>query len=131
MKKVTLTITIAFSLGFLFTSSAMTILPFHLNEVVSKVSREVSLEKEIHLQNWMLTPERFQRAAEYENEKAIEVSSWMLQGNWLKDNPEDEASIEVEDWMLSGFNQSEERIVLEDWMLSTASQSDRAIAVEY
>jgi len=123
MKKSTMILALAFGLGFLFTSSVQAIHPMNFTGIFLNASRDFQFEKELILEDWMLSVESFTPANEATAEQEIGISSWMLEANWNMDDTRmasEEPGLKVEDWMLDVNNRDDNSIALENWMLHIA-----------
>jgi len=141
MKKVTMILTLAAGLGFMTSQLAQAVQPMHHSGLNNNDNSSIVLEKEIELQDWMLSPASFFKGNEgeqmlvvqdwmlspasfseekgNENEQMLVVQDWMLDADWGQENIRlvSESEIELEDWMLNTSEFSNWTIALEDWML--------------
>ena len=102
MKKRIAIVSLAIGIGILFTSNLMANKSALFNEVVNM---EMSVEKEILVQDWMLGVENTTVSAEQAAELEIRLESWMINTVW-NENAEgmtSETEIELEDWMTRSF----------------------------
>ncbi len=127
MKKSTLTATITFGIALLFASSVQALNTIHLSEMIYKAKSEMSLEKEVELRDWMLSPESFNGSSLDQAEQEMKVRSWMLDASWNsgKDRPASESNIALENWMVEPFVRDIKEIALEDWMLRSFKPEKR------
>ncbi len=125
MKKATLILTLAFGLGFFLNTAVHAINPIQCNDLMIRINSELSFEKEIALQDWMLSMEAFSKRIEHTAEQAIELQPWMYVAVTGPENTplaaerriEMESEIEVEAWMLGKTERIGRAVALEDWML--------------
>ena len=115
MKKVTMILAVAFAAGFLTISSVQAIQPMQMTGLMLSINKEIVLEEDIKLQEWMYTPESF--AVPFE--ETLKLSSWMIEtSDWEPANNQvtEESGIELEEWMITIFDMDNRTIALEDWM---------------
>jgi hypothetical protein len=105
-----------FATAFVFcifaSSNAFSIDPisFSTDKTVSK--KEVIVEQEIKVQDWMVETEVFGSRNAASVEKNLKLENWMIDGSWNKKEVEktSDPELKVQDWMLKSFNQVEETI---------------------
>ena len=119
MKKVTMILTLAAGLGIMTSQVVQAVQPMHHSGLSNNDNSSIVLEKEIELQDWMLSPSSFSKEKGNENEQILVVQDWMLDADWGQENTRfvSESEIELKDWMLNTFEFSNSAIALEDWML--------------
>jgi len=119
MKKVTMILTLAAGLGFMTSQVVQAVQPMYHSGLTNNDNSSIVLEKEIELQDWMLSLASFSEEKGIEREQMLVVQDWMLDADWGQENARlvSESEIELEDWMLSTFEFSNWTIALEDWML--------------
>lgn len=122
MKRTIMIVALVFGMGFLFTSAVKAIHPMQITGIVLNISKDVRFEKDIMLEDWMLSVESFSSKAAAATEKEPEVSSWMIESSWAGNDGRlaTEPELKLEDWMMGSFNSENRSIALEDWMLNTA-----------
>ncbi|HEC43984.1 MAG TPA: hypothetical protein ENI20_14270 [Bacteroides sp.] len=116
MKKATMILAVAFAAGFLTISTVQAIHPMQITELMLSINKEIVIEEEIKLQQWMYTPESFLAPS---IEKSIELSSWMVNTNeWIETEKQftEDSEIVLEEWMINTFDMDNRTIALEDWM---------------
>jgi hypothetical protein len=91
-------------------SNAFSIDPisFSTDKTVSK--KEMIVEKEIKVQDWMVETELFRTRDAVSSEKNLVLENWMIDGSWNNNETQNtaETELKVEDWMLKPFDQVEE-----------------------
>ena len=122
MKKVTMIFALAAGLGFIISQTAQAIEPSQNSGLTNNDNAGIVLEKEIELQDWMLSPASFSKEKGIEIEQMLVLQDWMLDADWGQANIRlvSESEIELEDWMLNIFEFNNQTIALEDWMLRIA-----------
>ena len=135
MKKVTMILTLAAGLGFMTSQVVQAVQPMHHSGLNNNDKSSIVLEKEIELQDWMLSPASF--SSENESEQILVVQDWMLSPASFSSENESEQMLLEQDWMIDAdWGQenarlvSESEIELEDWMFNTNEFSNWAIALE-
>jgi hypothetical protein len=141
MKKVTMILTLVAGLGIMTSQVIQAVQPMHHSGLNNNDNSVIELEKEIELQDWMLSPASFSKKGNEseqilivqdwmlspasfsekgnEIEQELIVQSWMLDADWGQENTRfvSESEIELKDWMLNTIEFSNSDIALEDWML--------------
>jgi len=122
MKKVTMILTLAAGFGFMTSQVVQAVQPMHHSGLNNNDKSSIVLEKEIELQDWMLSPASFSKEKGIEIEQMLVLQDWMLDADWGQANIRlvSESEIELEDWMLNIFEFNNQTIALEDWMLRIA-----------
>lgn len=109
MKKSTAILTLAIGIGILFSSNLKANNNTSFDEAIKT---DISIEKEIVMQDWMLEFDAAEMTKENSTENEINLELWMITPEWV-DNSEQmtsETEIELEDWMTRSF--LEENIVV-------------------
>ncbi len=121
MKRTTLIIALAFGMGFLLTNKVNAIHPMQFNPLLASFNAEFNLERDIRLEDWMLSVPSFKGTAGTEND--IALSPWMFDVSWTENavSLAAEPELELEGWMLDAPRSNERTVALEDWMLNTWS----------
>jgi hypothetical protein len=115
MKKFTAISSILLGLGILFSTTVQASIPM-MSDSETRIERsDISLEKEIGIQDWMLSFEKRNNSLEAGVEKELKLESWMLDLSWTVNTDEviAEAEIPLEDWMTASFSR-ENRIMALD-----------------
>lgn len=83
-------------------------LSFSTDKTVSK--KEVIVEQDIKVQDWMVETDVFGSRDAASVEKSLKLENWMIDGSWNKKETEvsREPELKVQDWMLKSFNQVDE-----------------------
>ena len=101
MKKSAATLTLALGIMVLSIANVQANNPTRLSAEVDMIHSELTMEKKIVVEEWMLSFEAQQIATE----KNINLEGWMINVNW-NDNTDlvvEESNIELEDWMTKSF----------------------------
>ncbi len=120
MKKNTIISAIAIGLGFFLTTSVQAIHPVHYTGLLLNIENEMDSQKELVVQDWMLSAEAFSMEKENSIEPRLDVKPWMLdRDEWSNNDPElnCEPEIKVQGWMMRIDEIDHKTIALEDWML--------------
>jgi len=112
-------LTLAAGLGFMTSQVVQAVQPMHHSGLNNNDKSSIVLEKEIELQDWMISPASFSKEKGNENEQLLVVQDWMIDADWGQDNARlvSESEIILEDWMFNTNEFSNWTIALEDWML--------------
>ena len=107
MKKTTATATLAIGLMVLFFSNVQANYPTCMTEDILKHQSELTIEKKIVIQGWMLSFDENELAPDKGIEQEISLETWMIDANWNDNNWQtvSETEIELEDWMYKSFTQ--------------------------
>ncbi len=102
MNKTAIILAIAIGMGFFLSSPARATNPTHYSAILMNFGADMNAEKEITLQDWMISLDAFCQTGKNVSEPGLEVESWMLRTEWMrKDIPQfQEPELRVEDWML-------------------------------
>ena len=117
MRRTMLILALAFGMGFLVTNKVNAIHPMQFNPLITSFSADFNLEREIGLENWMLSVPSFMGKTAAEGEVA--VSPWMFEPSWTWDAEglADEPELRLENWMMAAPDAKDRTIALEEWML--------------
>jgi hypothetical protein len=117
MRRTMLILALAFGMGFLATNKVNAIHPMQFNTLITNFNAEFNLERDIRLENWMLSVPSFMGKTATEGEVA--VSPWMFDTSWTcnPDELADEPELRLENWMIAAPEANGRTIALEEWML--------------
>lgn len=112
MKKLIAIASIVLGLGIILSSTVQANTLMKSDVETSLERSDISLEKEISIQDWMLSFEKMTNSIEAGVEKELRLESWMLDLSWTVNTDEvtAEAEIPLEDWMTASFSR-ENRII--------------------
>ena len=119
MKNATMIFALAAGLGLITSQAVQATEPMQNSELISNDNPGIVLEKEIELQDWMLSPAAFSEDEGNVNEQELVVQPWMVDADWGQKNTGmvSESEIELEDWMFNTFEFGNRTIAFEDWMI--------------
>lgn len=107
MKTRNLIFTLAITAGMIASSNVFAIDPISFSTDMAVSKTEMIVEKDIKVQDWMLTADFDAAKTGVSSEKSLVLENWMIDGNWSKNNNVSkntpEAELKVESWMLNSF----------------------------
>jgi hypothetical protein len=105
MKRINIIATLTLAIGLFITPAVKALNPVQVTSLAEYALADIVIEKELKVQDWMLSTSADGEFAPKPVEKALELESWMIQGNWneVETRLTAEAEIELEDWMTEKF----------------------------
>ena len=107
MKTRNLIFTLAITTGMIVSSNVFAIDPISFSTDMAVSKTEMIVEKDIKVQDWMLTADFDAAKTGVSLEKSLVLEKWMLDRNWSKNKNVSEntpeAELKVESWMLKSF----------------------------